>query len=266
MSGFDLKGKVALVTGSGRGLGRAMAERMAELGADIGVHDVDESAPAEFGEAESLEAVRRSIAERGVRAVSVTGDIGSPDQVRDMTARIESELGAISILVNAAGGDIAAAGGKPKPNDALAVPLEDLRWVLERNLLGTILVCRAVCPGMRDRQTGSVINIGSGAAHRAVRDGVSYAVAKAGVVHYSKCLALALRSSGVRVNVVSPGPTMTARFLVTRPIDPTLSDESKSLARYGKPSEIADVVAWLASDAARWLTGCVIEADGGLGL
>jgi 3-oxoacyl-[acyl-carrier protein] reductase len=59
---------------------------------------------------------------------------------------------------------------------------------------------------------------------------------------------------------------MTARFLVTRPIDPTLSDESKSLARYGKPAEIADVVAWLASDAARWLTGCVIEADGGLGL
>jgi 3-oxoacyl-[acyl-carrier protein] reductase len=181
-----------------------------------------------------------------------------------MVAKVEAELGAISILVNAAGGDIAACGGKPKPNDALGVPFEDLRAILDRNLLGTMLVCRAVCPKMRERRFGSVINIGSSAAHHAVVDGVAYAVAKAAIVQFSACLALELRSAGVRVNTVSPGPTMTARFMATRPLDPKLADESRPLGRYGKPSEIADAVAWLASDAARWVTGKTIEVDGGL--
>lgn len=263
---YDLAGKVAWITGSGRGLGRVMADRLAALGADVAVHDIDERAPAEFGEAENLEAVRQAIARHGRRAIAVTGDIGNADHVAHMASTIEAELGPISVLVNAAGGDIAARGGKPKPNDALGIPLEDVRAILDRNLVGTMLVCRAVCPAMRERGAGSVINIGSAAAHHAVRDGVAYAVAKAAIVHYSACLAYELRPRGVRVNTVSPGPTMSARFLVTRPIDPKLSDESKALGRYGKPEEIADVVAWLASDAARWVTGRTLEVDGGLTL
>jgi 2-hydroxycyclohexanecarboxyl-CoA dehydrogenase len=158
---LDLNGKVAWITGSGRGLGRAMAERFAELGAAVAVHDIDDRAPAEFGEADDLEAVRRVIADRGARALAVTGDIASADDVARMTARIEAELGPIDVLVNAAGGDIAKRGGKPKPNDALEIPLDDVRAILERNLVGTMLVCRAVCPRMRDRRRGSVVNIGS---------------------------------------------------------------------------------------------------------
>jgi 3-oxoacyl-[acyl-carrier protein] reductase len=262
----DLSGKVAWITGSGRGLGRAMADRFAELGADVAVHDIDEHAPAEFGEAKDLDEVRAAVARHGRRTLAVTGDIANPDDVARMTRAIESELGPISVLVNAAGGDIAARGGKPKPNDALGIPLEDVRAILDRNLVGTLLVCRAVCPGMRERRAGSVINIGSAAAHHPVKDGVAYAVAKAAIVHYSTCLAYELRSSGVRVNTVSPGPTMSARFLVTRVIDPTLSDETKPLGRYGIPSEIADAVAWLASDASRWVTGRTLEVDGGITL
>jgi len=259
----NLSGKVAWVTGSGRGLGRAMAARLAELGADVAVHDIDERAPAEFGEARDLEETRRAIAQRGVRAISVIGDIASENDVARMTEQIEAELGPISILVNAAGGDIAKRGGKPQPNDALGIPLEDVRAIFDRNLVGTMIVCRAVCTRMQQRRGGSVINIGSTAAHHPVKNGVAYAVAKAGIVHYTACLAYALRESGVRVNAVSPGPTMSARFLATRVVDPAMADEARSLGRYGKPDEIADAVAWLAGDDARWVTGRIIEIDGG---
>ena len=264
MAMLDLQGKVAWITGSGRGLGRAMAERFADLGAAVAVHDIDDLAPAEFGEAADLETVRRAVADRGARTLAITGDIASADDVARMTARIEAELGPIDVLVNAAGGDIAKRGGKPKPNDALEIPLDDVRAILDRNLVGTMLVCRAVCPRMRDRRRGSVVNIGSTAAHHAVANGVVYAVAKAAILHYSACLALSLRDSGVRVNAVSPGPTMTARFLATRTVDPALADASKALSRYGQPNEVAEAVIWLASDAARWVTGRTIEVDGGL--
>jgi 3-oxoacyl-[acyl-carrier protein] reductase len=240
-----------------------MATRLAELGADVAVHDIDDCAPAEFGEARNLEEVRRAVAERGVRAIALSGDIALDDDVSRMAAQIESELGPISILVNAAGGDIAKRGGKPQPNDALGIPLEDVRAILDRNLVGTMIVCRAVCTRMRERRRGSVINIGSTAAHHPVTNGVAYAVAKAGIVHYTACLAYALRESGVRVNAVSPGPTMSARFLATRVVDHEMADEARSLGRYGKPTEIADAVAWLAGDDARWVTGRVIEVDGG---
>src|SRR5262249_21776312 len=111
-----LTGQVALVTGSGRGLGHAIATRLAELGADIAIHDISMAAPAEFGEARSLDLVASEIAQHGTRTVAVIGDIADQAAVRAMTDQVEAALGPISILVNCAGGDIAARGGKPKPN------------------------------------------------------------------------------------------------------------------------------------------------------
>jgi 3-oxoacyl-[acyl-carrier protein] reductase len=261
-----LTGNVALVTGSGRGLGYAMAERLAELGAHVAVHDISHEAPAEFGESKNLEAVAACVAEHGVKTVAVTGNIADEEAVRAMVERAEGALGPITILVNCAGGDIAARGGKPEPNNALGIPLEDVRALIDRNLIGTMLVCRAVCPGMIARRGGSVINIASGAAHIGVSNGVVYAVAKAGVVHWSRCLAKELRPHGVRVNVVSPGATKTARFLVTRTVNPQMMDESEPLERYGTPEEIADAVAFLASDASRFVNGQVLCVDGGSSL
>src|SRR4051812_45659037 len=138
---FSLKGEVALVTGSGRGLGHAVARRLAEMGASVAVHDRDERAPAEFGEFADLAASHADVAAAGGRTCAVTGDIGQERDVQALTAEVERTLGPVTILVNAAGGDIAAAGGKPNPNNALEIKMEDVRALIDRNLIGTMLMC-----------------------------------------------------------------------------------------------------------------------------
>ena len=185
--------------------------------------------------------------------------------VAALVKKVEDTLGPISILVNCAGGDIAAKGGKPNPNDALNISLEDAHAVMNRNFIGTMLMCRAVVPGMAARSAGAVINFGSLNGHIGVSPEVVYGCAKAAILHYTRCLALEMRPKGVRVNAVSPGPTTTARFLATRTTDPSKM-EGVSLERYAKPQEIADAVAFLASDAAGFVNGQVLRVDGGMTL
>ena len=261
-----LTGQVALVTGSGRGLGRAIAEHLANLGIALAIHDVSDTAPAEYGEAATLSETAENLFGAAGRGLAVTGDITDELAVKRMVDTVESTLGPISILVNCAGGDIGARGTKPHPNGATAFKLEDARAVIDRNLLGTMLMCRAVAPGMAARQRGVIVNIASVAAHYGSSSEVAYACAKAGVVHYTRCLAAEVREAGVRVNCVSPGPVKTARFLATGEHDSSMMQEGPSLRRYATETEVANAVTFLVGDQARFISGQVLRIDGAAGL
>ncbi len=263
---LSLEGQVALVTGSGRGLGHAMALRLAELGAAVAIHDQSETAPAQYGEFADLTASEADLARHGAKTCAVIGNIADEGRVKAMVAEIEAKIGPLTILVNAAGGDIGAKGGKPNPNDALHISMEDVRALLDRNLIGTMLMCQAVVPGMVARRSGSVVNIASAAGHFGTSPEVAYSTIKAAIVHYTRCLAFEMREHHVRVNCVSPGPTSTARFQNTRTVDPAMMVSEGTLMRYSAPRDQANVVAFLCTPAAEMIHGQVLRVDGGITL
>ena len=273
MADRHLQGKVAWVTGSSRGIGRVIASHLAGLGAQVVVHGTSPTSTRAFGEADSLQAVADAIAaEQGAETLAVHGDLTDPAVVTGLAEQIRARLGRIDILVNNAGGDIGAqgvlgeGGGKPVHNDAIRVSLEDIRTVIDRNLMTCILVCREVAPEMQARKSGRIVNIGSVAGLAGRGQGVIYATAKAAMHEYSRCLADQLRADNVTVNVVAPGGIVTPRFLATRPVDQSKIQEDGTLLRYGWPEEIAASVAFLASDGGSYISGQVLRVDGGMQL
>jgi 3-oxoacyl-[acyl-carrier protein] reductase len=258
-----LEGRVALVTGAGRGLGRAFAERLAALGCHIAVHGMREHGPSEFGGAQTLTDVARAIADQhGVRTVRILGDLTREDQVEEVV-RAASSLGPIEFLVHNAGGDIAAAGGKPDPNDVVTIKAADVRAVIDRNLLSTIFVCQQVARGMMQRRRGRIVTIGSVAAFKGRTNASIYATAKAGALHFTRCLADQLRSYDVTVNTIAPGDTRTERFVATRPVDPARMAEGGTLDRIATVDEVARVVEFFAGPMGAFVSGQVIRVDGG---
>jgi NAD(P)-dependent dehydrogenase (short-subunit alcohol dehydrogenase family) len=263
----ELSGKVAFVSGSGRGLGSFAAKKLAQMGADLVVHDLSLTEPGNAGEAPSLDEVVKSVEALGVRAMGVVGNIGDRNAVAAMRREIEGKFGPVDILVNVAGGDIGASGGKPVPNNILGIPYEDIVALTNNNLIGTMLMTQAFVPQMVERQSGIVVNFASSAAHEGLSHGGIYATLKAAIAHYTRCLAAEVREHGVRVNAISPGPTKTARFIATRTVDPEkMNSNQPTLDRYGEPEEIAEGVGFLCSHAARFIHGQILRIDGGIGL
>ncbi|MBI1349363.1 SDR family oxidoreductase [bacterium] len=259
-----LDGRVALVTGAGRGLGRAFAEHLASLGCHIGVHGMREHGPSEYGEGTTLTDTAKAIAEaHGVKTVRVLGDLTVAADVERVVQTVSAELGPVDVLVHNAGGDIAAAGGKPNPNDAVMIKEIDVRAVLDRNLLSTILVCQQTARVMMPRKSGRIITISSIAAFKGNENSAIYSTAKAAVVEYTRCLAAQLRPFNITVNSLAPGDTRTGRFLGTRHVPEDRLVEEGTLDRVGLVDEVTRVVEFFAGPLGDFVTGQVLRVDGG---
>ncbi len=249
----DLTGKVALVSGSSRGLGRHYALHLARAGADVLIHDVSEGAAAEFGEASSGQAVAEEIRALGRRSAFLVADLTVPEQVERLVQQALAHFEHIDILVNNAGGDIGAQTPRPDPNDALDIDPADIRSVVERNVLTTMFMCKYVGMHMRSRRSGKIINVSSAAGHMPVTQGIIYAASKTAVSQYTRSLAEQLRPFDVNVNCIAPGPTYTGRFLATRTVDTTRT--RSRLQSIAQPEDLAQIVLFLAGPQADLLTG-----------
>jgi NAD(P)-dependent dehydrogenase (short-subunit alcohol dehydrogenase family) len=268
MTNQPLLGKAALVTGAARGLGRAYALRMARLGADVVINDIDLHAARQYDEAlaEGAETVSDEIRQMGRRSTGIVADVTSPESVNAMVAQIRDEYGRLDILINNAGGQLA-------PNErsyAATMPREDLEWIMGINLMGTIYCCQAAAPLMKEQRSGKIVNVGSQAGLRASAEGrgffAHYSVAKAGIHHYTRCLAAEMGPYGVNVNCIAPGLILSSRALAGgRGSDEARarSEPSIALRRLGTPEDCARVVEFLCTELSDYVTGQIIVIDGG---
>jgi len=243
-----LAGKIAFVTGAQQGIGRATALALASAGADVGVNYLDDGAAAQ--------AVIREIEAQGRRAVLVQGDVSVPAQAEAMTATVARQLGGLDVLVN-------NAGVFPRV-PFLEMKEGDYDLVLDVNLKGSFFCAQAAARLMvQGGRKGAIVNLSSQAVRGAVL-GVHYSASKSGVIGMTRAMALELAPYGIRVNAVAPGLTDTAQ--------PRYGNSEEELAamaralpigRMARPGEIADVIVFLASDDARYMTGQVVNVNGG---
>lgn len=242
----DLTGKVALVTGGSRGIGAAIARELAKQGADVAITYV--SSP------EKAEAVAKEIEGMGHLALAIKADSSDAQAVRDVVGRVASEFGRLDILVNNAG---IAVTGAPEE-----MALEDIDRTLDVNVRAVYLASLEALKHMKSG--GRIISIASCLAHRIPDPGITlYSMSKAALIGMTKGLARDVGARGITVNTVDPGPIDTDM----NPADAEWADQQRSqvaLGRYGEPEDIASMVAYLASDEARFITGASMAVDGGI--
>lgn len=245
-----LAGKVALVTGAGRGLGRAYALHLAGLGADVVVNDINLQAHAEYDEPLTAESVPAEIESMGVRGLGIEADITQPEQVQAMIDRIDRTLGRLDIVVNNAGGALFG---------------DDYQRTLDLNLMGTVHCCQAAVPIMQRQHGGRIVNVASQAGILG-RSSNPYSVAKAAVIHYTRGLAAELGPDNINVNCIAPGWILSSRAIAWGRDDEEKREELEAqiaLRRLGLPEDCAKVVEFLVTDLSDYVTGQCIPVCGG---
>jgi 7-alpha-hydroxysteroid dehydrogenase len=249
MSAFSLDAKIALVTGGGRGIGAAIAHELAAAGAAVAI------TARTVGE---IEAVADEIRSAGGTAVAVPMDISEPAHLPDLVERVVGELGGLDILVNNAGG-----GTSPTFVDTR---IEHLEAAFHMNVAIPFELARLAVPHLVERPGSSIINMSSQGARKAARGHLAYHVAKAALAHLTRLMAADL-GPRIRVNALLPGPVETQALrhvLETRmPELRELLVEGTRMRRIGLPEDVALAAVYLASPAASWVTGVLLDLDGG---
>ncbi|MBM3489490.1 MAG: SDR family oxidoreductase [Alphaproteobacteria bacterium] len=241
------RNKVAIVTGSARGIGRATAELFAREGAAVTVADLRE---------EMVKATAEAIRTTGAKALALRIDVGAEDDAERLVAETVAAFGRVDYLVNSAG--IAAV------HTFLDVPLAEFERVMRVNLTGTFLCGQRAARQMAKQGSGAIVNIASISGQRAGWKRTAYGTSKAAVIHLTKQMAMELGPLGIRVNAIGPGPIDTE--LVARAHTPGTRVaylDMIPLNRYGDEQEIADAAAFLCSDAAAYVHGHTLNVDGG---
>ena len=245
---IDLKGKVAIVTGAGRGIGLEIARTLAAEGVVTVVTDIRE---------EALEDVRREWADNGWNGAAIGCDVSVKSDCAKAAAEVETQFGRIDLLVNNAG----VAGGAP------VEMIEEELWDRNQdiNLKGTMLMSQAVIPAMKRQKNGRIVNASSFAAIIPSLGGAAYASSKAGVEALTRVMAGELGPYDITVNCYAPGmiPTQMNRFADADDDRKEALLDTLSLRRWGEARDIANLICFLASDLAGYITGTMIDVSGG---
>ena len=246
---YGIEGKVAIVTGAGRGMGREVARKLVDLGANVAINDV------------SLEDAKSSIEDisnsGNNEMFAIDGDITNKNDVDNLILKTSEKFGGIDILVNNA--------GVLRPTKVIDIEEEEWDWVVNVNLKGTYLCSRAVLPSMISRGWGRIVNFSSTAGKNiSTVGGAHYTAAKAGILGFTRHLAKEAAQFGITVNSVCPGLIATEMVLSTINEAQIKSYESSfPISRMGQPYEVADLVAFLASNKASYMRGASLDINGG---
>lgn len=244
----EFQGKVAIVTGAARGMGRAVALRLASGGASVAVNDL---------RLEDAQRVADELKSAGKDALAIAGDVTNSADVLRMVGQATDSLGAVHILINNA--------GVLRPTPVIDIEEDEWDFVVGVNMKGTYLCSRAVLPTMRSQGWGRIVNFSSTAGKNvSTVGGAHYTAAKAGILGFTRHLAKEEAGYGITVNSVCPG------LIDTEMVRDTISDEradayaaSFPIQRLGEPEEVAELVAFLASDRASYITGASLDINGG---